>query len=175
MYQSTITLKSISILTGFSVSTVSKALNDKTDISSKTRTLIKTIAQKHNYVPNFTALSLRKQQTKTLAIIVPEIADSFYGCIISEIQKFSFKHGYRLLVFQSFSSQKKEEQCLKNINDGSVDAAIMVSNFKQDNSSIFINNQLPIEYIEISNTTNRKELKKEVIVSFKASLKRLIS
>ncbi|MEM5567062.1 LacI family DNA-binding transcriptional regulator [Psychroserpens sp. AS72] len=175
MYQSTITLKSISILSGYSVSTVSKALNGKSDISSKTKELIKNIAVEHNYVPNFSALSLRKQQTKTLAIIVPEIADSCYGSIISEIQEFSFKHGYRLLVFQSFYSQEKEEQCLKNINDGSVDAAIMISNFKQDNSSIFINNQLPIEYIEISNHQSKKSLKEQVIISFKKSLKQLIS
>ncbi|MDO6596573.1 LacI family DNA-binding transcriptional regulator [Oceanihabitans sp. 2_MG-2023] len=175
MYQSTITLKSISNLSGFSVSTVSKALNGKSDISSKTKELIKNIALENNYVPNFTALSLRKQRTKTLAIIVPEITDSCYSCIISEIQKFSFKHGYRLLLFQSFSSKEKEEECLKNINDGSVDAAIMLSNFKQNNSSIFINNQLPIEYIEISNLQSRKKLKEEVILSFKKSLKNLIS
>ena len=175
MYQSTITLKSISVLSGYSVSTVSKALNDKTDISSKTRDIIKSIALENNYVPNYSALSLRKQRTKTLAIIVPEITDSCYSSIISEVQKFSFKHGYRLLLFQSFSSQEKEIQCLKNINDGSVDAAIMISNYKQDNSSIFINNQLPIEYIEISNLQSRKKLKEEVIISFKESLKRLIS
>ncbi|WP_040280810.1 LacI family DNA-binding transcriptional regulator [Psychroserpens damuponensis] len=175
MYQSTITLKSISILSGYSVSTVSKALNGKSDISSKTKEIIKNIAIEHNYVPNFSALSLRKQRTRTFAIIVPEIADACYGGIISDIQKMSFKQGYRLLVFQSFSSEEQEEQCLKNINDGSVDAAIMISNFKQDNASIFINNQLPIEYIDISNLQNKKGLKEQVIISFKKSLKQLIS
>ncbi|MBU2938234.1 LacI family transcriptional regulator [Lacinutrix sp. C3R15] len=175
MFQPTITLKCISDISGFSVSTVSKALNNKSDISSKTREIIKTIAQKHNYVPNYTALSLRKQRTKTLAIIVPEIADAYYGCIVSEIQKFSFKNGYRLLVFQSFSSKLEEELCLKNINDGSVDAAIIISTNKKDNSSTYFNNQLPIDYIEICNLKTRKELKEEVILSFKKSLHRLIS
>ncbi|MFD2542717.1 LacI family DNA-binding transcriptional regulator [Lacinutrix gracilariae] len=175
MYQPTITLKCISDISGFSVSTVSKALNDKSDISSKTREIIKNIAQEHNYVPNYTALSLRKQRTKTLAIIVPEIADSYYGCIVSKIQKFSFKYGYRLLVFQSFSSKLQEEHCLKNINDGSVDAAIIISKHKKENTASFINNPLPIDYIEISNLKSRKELKEEVILSFKKSLNRLIS
>lgn len=172
--QSLITLKSISELTGYSISTVSKALNDKTDISLKTRTFIKNIAQEQNYIPNFSALSLRNQRTKTIAIIVPEIADSYYSCIVSKIQKYSFKHGYRLLVFQSFSTQEKEEQCIKNISDGSVDTAILISKFNKDKSSIAINNKLPIEYIKVSNSKDLKKLKDEVIISFKKSIEDLM-
>jgi len=64
MYQGTVNLKKISTLSGFSVSTVSKALNNKKDISSVTREAIQGIAKKHNYVPNFSALALRKQRSK---------------------------------------------------------------------------------------------------------------
>ncbi|MGJ8593213.1 MAG: LacI family DNA-binding transcriptional regulator [Aquaticitalea sp.] len=127
MHQSATTLKKISLISGYSVSTVSKALNDKQDISLETRQTIMNIAKKHNYVPNYYAMALRKQQTKTLAIIIPKISDSFYGNLLSEIQNLSFELGYRLIVFQSFTSPKKEKECFKLINDGSVDGVMVFS------------------------------------------------
>ena len=127
MYQSAMTLKKISVLSGYSVSTVSKALNDKQDISLETRETILSIAKKHNYVPNYYAISLRKQQNKTFAIIIPQIFDNLYGRLLSEIQSYTFDMGYRLLVFQSFTSHKKEKECFKLINDGSVNGALVLS------------------------------------------------
>lgn len=132
MHQSATTLKKISVLSGYSVSTVSKALNDKEDISLETRQMITNIAKKHNYVPNYYAMALRKQQTKTLAIIIPQISDSFYSILLSEIQKLTFENGYRLLIFQSFTSQKKERDCFKLINDGSVDGVLVFSASNND-------------------------------------------
>ncbi|WP_233530580.1 LacI family DNA-binding transcriptional regulator [Gelidibacter salicanalis] len=86
MHQAAITLKKISRLSGYSVSTVSKALNDKKDMSTETRETILNIAKKYNYVPNYYAIALRKQQTKTLAVIIPHSSEQFYGDLLSEIQ-----------------------------------------------------------------------------------------
>ena len=65
---STVTLKELSNLSGFSVSTVSKALNNKLDISIETRKAIKDIAKKHHYVPNNFAVALRVKRTQTVAV-----------------------------------------------------------------------------------------------------------
>lgn len=53
-------LKDISIITGFSVSTISKALNNKDDISTKTKEIIQKAALENNYQPNHYAVMLRK-------------------------------------------------------------------------------------------------------------------
>ena len=58
----TVTIKDISAITGFSISTVSKALNDKKEISFETRQHILQIAKKHNYKPNPFAVALRKRK-----------------------------------------------------------------------------------------------------------------
>ena len=49
------TIKDISKASGFSNSTVSKALNNSKEISKKTRDKIKNIANNLNYKPNFFA------------------------------------------------------------------------------------------------------------------------
>ena len=154
MLQSATTLKKLSTLSGFSVSTVSKALNDKDDVSNHTKKLIQDIAKHNNYVPNYSALALRKKETKGIAIILPQITDKFYGHLLSEIQKHSFELGYRLVFLQTFTSKKTEKDCLKFINDGSVDGVIILSSsenkcllekFEGENAlpSIYIQTQEP--------------------------------
>ena len=101
MSQTAMTLKKLSVLSGYSISTVSKALNGKKDISSNARNTIKEIAKKANYTPNYAAIALRKQVTKTFAVIVPQIGESKTAKFLSEIQKLSFIYEYRLMVFQS--------------------------------------------------------------------------
>ncbi|MBA6152816.1 LacI family DNA-binding transcriptional regulator [Gelidibacter maritimus] len=142
MHPEAITLKKISRLSGYSVSTVSKALNDKKDISIETRATILNIAKAHNYVPNYYAIALRKQQTKTLALIIPQTSDEFYGQLLSEIQNMTFDLGYRLLVFQSFESIQKEKDCFKIINDGSVNGVLIITT---------LNNECLIKKLEVEN------------------------
>lgn len=142
MHSGAITLKKISRLSGYSVSTVSKALNDKKDINVETRATILSIAKKHNYVPNYYAIALRKKQTKTLAVIIPHTSDRFYGHLLSEIQNMTFDLGYRLLVFQSFESIQKEKDCFKIINDGSVNGVLIITT---------LNNECLIEKLEVEN------------------------
>jgi len=77
MQSSAVTLKELSRLSGFSVSTVSKALNNKLDISPETRRSIKGIAEKYNYIPNNFAVGLRKKRTYAVAIIIPQVNTDF--------------------------------------------------------------------------------------------------
>ena len=108
-----INLKELSYLTGFSVSTVSKALNDKYDISKKTKRLIMGVAKEHNYVPNRFAAGLRSKKSNTVAIILPQINVSFYSNILSYFQKIAARQGYRIMVFQSFEKEEKEIKFFK--------------------------------------------------------------
>jgi DNA-binding LacI/PurR family transcriptional regulator len=119
------TLKKISSLTGFSTSTVSKALNNRQDVNLETRNYIRKIAKKNKYIPNKNAVALRKNKSKTIAVILPHVNDSLYSHILSDIQIEASKSGYRIFLFQSF---KNNEMCyLNQINDGSVDGALILS------------------------------------------------
>lgn len=127
MMTSSMTLKELAILSGFSVSTVSKALNDKHDVNSSTRQIILELAKKHHYTPNSYAIALRKQQTKVIAVILPKIHNTFYSALLCDVQKKASKLGFRILVFQSFDKPEEEIKHLRAINDGSVDGAIVFS------------------------------------------------
>jgi len=167
---SSITLKELSRLSGFSVSTVSKALNNKFDISPDTRKAIQKIALKYNYVPNNYAVALRKKQTKAVAIIIPQINTPFYSCFLYNIEKVASKFGYRIILFQSFEETKREKDCLKSILDGSVDGVILISKNECYAKKTY---RLPIQYIQLSEKLKEKQLKHMCIDAFSKLLSSL--
>lgn len=164
--ESTITLKEISRVAGYSVSTVSKALNNKLDISESTREIIQGIANKYNYVPNNYAIALRKKKTRTISVIVPQINTSFYGCFLFNIEQLAYSKGYRLIVNQSFEDESKEKEFIRNSNDGSVDGLIIIT--KNNIQSKYLNeeNILLVNYIQIDKKLSETLLNEKCINSF---------
>lgn len=150
MKSSAVTIKELSSLSGFSVSTVSKALNNKLEISKSTRETIKTLAKQHNYVPNSYAVSLRIKKSELIAVIIPEVTQACYSYTLHCIQKTAERFGYRILFYQSYNSYIKEKEYVRNLSDGSIDGIIIVSNGNKSKSE-YIFNSTPVELINIQN------------------------
>lgn len=139
------TLKKISHLSGFSTSTVSKALNDSYDISVNTKKLIQDLAFQYNYIPNKNAVALRKSKTNIIAVILPQVNHQIYGDLLFDIQKIAFEAGYRLVLYQSFAKKSKEKAFMEEVSDGSVDAAIILSTNERFQSKMSI----PIAHLRV--------------------------
>src|SRR5688572_29980993 len=69
------TLKTLAAHTGFSITTVSRALAGYSDVSSETREKIMLAAHEFGYYPDLTARQLQKQRTNTVSIILPSSGD----------------------------------------------------------------------------------------------------
>ena len=69
------TLKDIAKALGLSTSTVSRALRDTYEISPETKKLVLEYAEKINYRPNPIALSLKERRTKSIGVLVSELAN----------------------------------------------------------------------------------------------------
>ena len=121
-----ITMKTLSQMSGYSVSTVSKALRDKKDISEKTRKIIKDLAEIHDFVPNNSAIALRSQKSNTIAVIVPKIDSKIYGSMLNSIQHIAFENGYRVVVQQYLNYENEEYGCLKSLRNGGIDGVIVL-------------------------------------------------
>ena len=131
-----ITIKDIARELNVSVSTVSKSLNDSNEISLETRERIKAFAKSHNYRPNSIALSLKSKKSRTIGVIIPEIAHDFFSTVVSGIEQVAKKRGYKIIV--CFSNELHEQE-LKNIDtlmqtgiDGFIIALSKETQQKQD-------------------------------------------
>ncbi len=99
---SRVTLKTIAQETGYSVTTVSRALAGYDDVSEATREVIRQTAHRLGYFPNHTARQLQKQRTDTIGLIIPSIgprfADPYFSLILAGIGDSLAEHGHDLLV-----------------------------------------------------------------------------
>jgi LacI family transcriptional regulator len=108
-----VTIKDIARELGISPSTVSRALKDHPDISVETKKAVKELARKLNYQPDLVALSLKKGQSRTIGVIVPEIVHYFFSTVISGIEAVAYESGYRVMICQS---NEKYEREVENID-----------------------------------------------------------
>ena len=133
MKSTAVTIKELSFLSGFSVSTVSKALNNKQDISETTRKTIRGLDNERNYVPNNYAVGLRGKLPSAIAVILPKVTDSYYSSALCHLQKLAENNGCRIIFFQSFNDTSKEIDYIKSLNDGSAKGIILISENRLDN------------------------------------------
>ncbi len=120
-----LTLKQIAKELDVSISTVSKALKDSSEIGEDTKDKIKAFAKLYNYKPNNIALSLKNRKTKTIGIIIPEIVHHFFTTVISGVEKVANELGYNVLVCLSDNSFDKEVLNMEMLANGSTDGFIM--------------------------------------------------
>ncbi|GAB2612841.1 LacI family DNA-binding transcriptional regulator [Emticicia sediminis] len=105
---SQITIIDVAKHLGVSVSTVSRALNNKTDINPKTKDAIIQAALDLDYKPNFLAQSLHKGSTHTIGVIIPDVEHPFFAAVLAGIQQVANNTGYRIIVCHSNESHRIE-------------------------------------------------------------------
>jgi LacI family transcriptional regulator len=110
---------------GLSIGTVSKALRDSHEISIETKKSVLDLAKKLNYSPNPYASSLRRKRSNTIAVIIPEVADSFFSLAIKGIEEVAQQKGYHVLIYLTYESYEKEQKILEDCKNGRVDGVLI--------------------------------------------------
>jgi len=120
-----ITIKDIAKALGLSTSTVSRALRDSYEISPETKKLVLEYAEKNNYHPNPIALSLKERRSRSIGIIVCEIANSYFSQAINGIESIAYNNGYNVIIAQSRESFDREMLNLQYLTSRSIDGLII--------------------------------------------------
>ncbi|MDB5246107.1 MAG: LacI family transcriptional regulator [Segetibacter sp.] len=108
-----------------SIGTVSKALKDSYEISAETKRRVLEVAKKLHYAPNPYASSLRRKKSNTIAVVVPEVADSYFSQAIKGIEEIAQLKGYHVLVYLTYESYAREKQILDEFTNGRVDGLLI--------------------------------------------------
>ena len=119
------TIKKIAKDLNLAVSTVSKALRDSYEISKDTKTRVFEYAAKVNYRPNPYASSLKMRRSGNIAVVLPEIADSFFSSAIDGIEDVAKEKGYHVMVYLTHEDVRLEQAIVKEFQNGRVDGVLM--------------------------------------------------
>jgi LacI family transcriptional regulator len=118
------TIKDIARQLNVSISTVSRALRNASDVNLETKKAVMALAEELNYQPNQLALSLRKQQTHTIGVIVPNL-DYVLSTMVKGIDEVALEAGYTVMVCQSNESFGREIVNTRRLLDSLVDGFII--------------------------------------------------
>lgn len=132
-----VTIKDIAKALGLSTSTVSRALRDSYEISPETKKLVLEYAQKINYHPNPIALSLKERRSRSIGVIVAEIANSFFSQTINGIESIAYNNGYNVIIAQSRESFDREMINLQYLTSRSIDGLIVSVSTETKDFSLF--------------------------------------
>lgn len=124
-----VSMKDIAKELNLSRCTISDILNNKTKEKSykqETIDLVLNKAKEMGYVTNNIAKSLKTGSTRTVALIIPDISNSFYTHIIKEIECLAYDANYSLIICITEESLEKENEVLRMLSSRMVDG-IMIS------------------------------------------------
>ena len=142
-------LKEFAKQLNLSISTVSKALRDSHEISSTTKRLVQQKAKELNYQVNPFASSLRKQKSKTIAVVIPEVVNDFFGPVISGIESIAQQKGYHVLIYLTHEDMEKEVAIIKLLQNGRVDGILMSLSEETSNTKHLEElNEMPLVFFD---------------------------
>lgn len=122
------TIKDVANEAEVSVATVSRVLNNVGYVNLETRKRVEMAISKLNYKPNAVARSLFKKQSKTIALIVPDIKNPFFPEIARAIEDVMNRKEYTLILCNSDEQVEKEKKYLEVMRQKYVDGVIIVTN-----------------------------------------------
>lgn len=120
-----VTIKDIARALGISTSTVSRALRDSYEISPETKKMVLDCAEKLNYKPNPIALSLKERRSRSIGVVVCEIANNFFSQVINGIESIAYDRGYNVIISQSRESYDREVNDLHYLASRGVDGLLI--------------------------------------------------
>ncbi|UCE06637.1 MAG: LacI family DNA-binding transcriptional regulator [bacterium] len=148
-----VTIKDIATKAGVSVVTVSRALNDKPDISKTTKEHILKIAQELGYTPNSLAKSLVTRKTNTIGILVPDNLDPFYPEVVQGIADKCRERDYSIILCHTDGEADKELEYLRLIRSKRADGMIIYP-VQNDNRYIEELKNSPIPFVFVGRHTD---------------------
>jgi LacI family transcriptional regulator len=120
-----VNIKKLAEILNLSIATVSKALRDSYDISKETKEKVISLANELNYQPNPHASSLRKQNSKTIAVIIPEIANNYFTLAINGIESIAQEKGYHVMIYLTHEDFAREISFTRHLHSGRADGVLI--------------------------------------------------
>ncbi len=108
-------VRAIAQATGLSVATVSRVLNDATNVRADTRAKVTEAMRELGFRPNPAARALSTNRTRTIGAVVPTLSHSIFTRFLDGAEQELARHGYALVLATAEQGRAQEFQRVKEI------------------------------------------------------------
>ena len=116
---------------GVSVATVSRVMNNFTNVRESTRQRVLEIMKEMEYSPNVAARNLRKRESNNILVLTPNFTNPFYSHILSGISEYARQIDYSVLIVP-YESEKKVDTMIKNLFASQKADGVILLSFNYD-------------------------------------------
>lgn len=125
-----VSLKDISAVCGVSVATVSKALNNQSDIGEKTKRKIRQTAKEMGYFPNSAAIALKTNRTNNIGVLFVDEAMSglthdYFAFVLDSFKRTAEEHGYDITFINCSKMKKNRLSYLEHARSRAFDGVVI--------------------------------------------------
>ena len=148
-----VSMKDISQRCGVSVATVSKALNDQSDIGEETKKHIKEVARQMGYFPNASAKQLKTNRSNNIGVLMIDeagmgLTHDFYGNILENIRATAEEKGYDI-TFINCNEQATKMSFLEHSRYRGLDGvAVVCAGYNDPEVVELVNSDLPVVTVD---------------------------
>jgi LacI family transcriptional regulator len=121
------TIEDVAARSGVSTATVSRVLSGSVPARPETRERVLTAARELDYRPSGVARALKRQETRTLGLLITDIANPFYPQIVRSVEEAAHERGYGIVLCNAGDDPDRELAYLELLLERRVDGIIVAS------------------------------------------------
>ena len=140
-----VTIKDVAKKANVSISTVSRVINDSKPVSDEIKKRVLEVIRETGYTPNPVARSLVMKKSRTIGVIVPDIASSYVGEVLNAMEEIAKAYAYEIILCNSYGEKEQELKYLNLLNSKQVEGIIFITYQLTEEHKNFINmNKMPV-------------------------------
>lgn len=143
------TMKQVADRAEVSVATVSRVINKTGYVSPDLEARVNDAMRALKYQPSALARSLRRQETQTIGVLVPQLDQPFFSALAFAVEKSLFANEYRTIICSAEEDQTKENAYVEMLLRQRVDGVIIVPTGRSvQGLRQFIENDIPVVLVD---------------------------
>jgi LacI family transcriptional regulator len=121
------TIRDVAERAGVSTTTVSHVINGTRKVEPATAARVEAAIDELSYRPNALARSMRRGRTHTVGVVIPDIANPFFGDLARSFEDHMYEAGYSAIICNSDGDGAKEARYLEVLLSKQVDGLLLVA------------------------------------------------
>ncbi|GAB2946761.1 DNA-binding transcriptional regulator CytR [Hafnia psychrotolerans] len=120
------TMKDVAEMAGVSTATVSRALMNPEKVSAATRQKVELAVVAVGYSPHALSRNLKRNESRTILVIVPDICDPYFADVIQGIERTAAENGYLVLIGDCAQQNQQEKTFINLIITKQIDGMLLL-------------------------------------------------
>jgi LacI family transcriptional regulator len=120
-------MKDVAERAGISITTVSHVVNGTRFVSEKVRDRVTRVMEELGYQPNVLARGLRRGESSTIGLIVPDVTNPYFAEIARSVEDACAERGYGVILCNSDGRPERQEQAVDVLASNRVGGLVLVN------------------------------------------------